>query len=424
MADQEENKDNIGEELIPIFDDYDDLKNGESKSQGPIIPIDPEWLNDYGIKMCPECGTEYDGEEYIFCPKDRGRLFELWKCQVCGEDFSKAQGYTAINICPNCGKSLDKRQREAINVSKKSEKNILKRICSNPECRKTYDDNFKYCIKCASDVIPMQCSCGEIFRQREDGSFDKFCPVCGKHNPIADRKQGIIKIGDIIELGSWRYETDGSKRPIKWMAIETDGENTAVLLTCYAIDNHAYHGERTDITWAESDIRAWLNGEFYDKAFSEEEKRRIIPARLENKDNIGKFTQEYVDYFKRWGADPSSFLGQKWHTRGGVDTTDKVWLLSLDDMRKYSGIFRTDKDRQLKATPNMWTRYKHDPETDEYVRRNGAVGNVRWWLRSPGCTQDTAVCVFVDGFIVADGNSVVFGDGGVRAALIIDLRTI
>ena len=158
------------------------------------------------------------------------------------------------------------------------------------------------------------------------------------------------KEGDIIQFGSYPYYGDGRKRYINWKIIETDGKNFAVLLSCYAIDIFPYHAKLENITWEESGIRAWLNGKFYDNAFSVEEKKRIIPASLKNNDSIGEFTQEYVDNWKIWGLDASSFLGTKWHTKGGNDTSDKVWLLSLDDMKRYSGAFNTDKDRQLKST--------------------------------------------------------------------------
>ncbi|MBO4555792.1 MAG: zinc ribbon domain-containing protein, partial [Elusimicrobiales bacterium] len=372
-------------------------------------------------KICPKCGREYNPETK-FCEEDGTKLIEIWKCRHCGEDLTKAQGYSAIKVCTSCGKSLDAMQQKSINSTKRVTKNPLKRICTNEKCGASYENNAKFCGKCGSPIVSMQCSCGEIFRQKEDGSFDKHCPVCGKPNPV-EKMKITSKIGEIIELGSWRYEADGTKRPIKWQVMEIGEDGTAVLLSCYAIDNHAYHSKRVDITWAESDIRAWLNGEFYENAFSNEEKRRIIPVRLKNNDNKGEFTQEYVDYLKRWGIDGSSYLGQEWHTKGGSDTTDKVWLLSLDDMKKYSHIFKKDKDRQLKPTPNMCTR--HEYGQGKYFQKNNCVGNAWWWLRSPGPNQNLAAAVYDDGFVYDALGAYVGGvRGGVRAALKINLKNL
>ena len=67
-------------------------------------------------------------------------------------------------------------------------------------------------------------------------------------------------VGEEITMGSWRYYADGSKKTIKWKIMEINKRTgEAVLLSWQAIDNHAYHSKQTDITWAESDIRKWLN---------------------------------------------------------------------------------------------------------------------------------------------------------------------
>ena len=421
--------------LIPI-DDEEEQSNGpqvpidlekteDNCGQKAIISIDLEELKNYNGKICPKCGREYEhDDDSLFCEEDGTKLIEIWKCQHCGEDLTKAQGYSEINVCPNCGKALDARQKKSINGTKSEEKYSLKRICTNEKCGASYENNAKFCKKCGSRVISMQCACGENFRQKEDGGFDKYCPVCGKPNPV-DKK-----IGDIIELGSWRYEADGTERPIKWQIMKIGEDGTAILLSCYAVDNHAYHSTNIDITWAEIDIRKWLNEEFYKNAFTKEEKKRIIPAILENNDNKGEFTQEYVDYWKRRGANGGALLckhwqsrrGQKWHTKGGEDTTDKVWLISLDDMKKYGRIFKTDKDRPLKPTPNMCTRYKYGQS--EYAKKYNCVGNCWWWLRSPGYTQDYAAIVRITGFVYPLGHFVDDDTGAVRPAMRINLKNL
>ena len=164
--------------LIPIYDE-------EENCNGPIIPLDLEALKNYNGKICPKCGREY-GEEYkyAYCRKDGGKLLLIWKCQQCGEDFSKMQGYTAINVCPNCGNMLGEHQKNAINNSKSGERNNLKRICAKPECKEVFDDDFEYCSKCGSKTIPMHCICGEIFRQKDDKNFDQYCPKCREKNPL------------------------------------------------------------------------------------------------------------------------------------------------------------------------------------------------------------------------------------------------
>ena len=410
-ADDKEMADSVREDIIMLEEACRIVKNGGNKTAD---------------KICPKCGKGYDSKT-MFCLEDGKELIEVWKCHNCGEDLKNVHGYSCVNHCPNCGKPVAAMQRKALDSIKKSGRNSLKRICSNEKCGAVYENSAKFCGKCGRLVVAMQCACGEIFRQKKDGSFDKYCPVCGKPNPV-EKIKITSKIGDIIEFGSWRYEADGTERPIKWQIMEIDGDGTAVLLSCYAIDNHAYHNKRVDITWAESDIRKWLNGEFYENAFSNEEKRRIIPVRLKNNDNNETFTQEYIDFWKMWGlyekGDEEKYIGRRMNGKGGADTTDKVWLLSLDDMKKYSHIFKTDKDRQLKPTPNMCTRYNFAPETNEYVKKNNCVGNCWWWLRSPGNLQLNAAGVANDGFVYASGCDVADDGEAVRAALKINLKNL
>ncbi|MBO4556929.1 MAG: hypothetical protein J5706_09220 [Elusimicrobiales bacterium] len=226
--------------------------------------------------------------------------------------------------------------------------------------------------------------------------------------------------GDIIKFGSWPVGEEAED--IEWEILEKKNDGTAIVLSSKVIDVKPYNTERKDITWAESSLRSWLNGEFYGKAFSPVEKDAIAETRLENKDNIGEFTQELVDYWKRWGVDVSSLLGQKWHTKGGEGTTDKIWLLSLDDMERYGRRFSTDASRVGKPTQYLAKKYNFC--TSDVCKKNGVVGNAWWWLRSPGYNQIDAASVNDDGFVTANGDYVDNDSGGVRAALKINLKNL
>ena len=116
-----------------------------------------------------------------------------------------------------------------------------------------------------------------------------------------------------------------------WRVLEVDREHDrALLIAERPVCNRPYHSKREDITWERCDLRAWLNGEYYDTAFSEEEKAAIIETHLSNPDN------------------------PQYNTPGGNDTDDRIFLLSIDEAEKY---FKDDTDR----TAGIW-----------------------WWLRSPG----------------------------------------
>lgn len=54
---------------------------------------------------------------------------------------------------------------------------------------------------------------------------------------------------------------------------ETIAVSELFILSEYILDCKRYHGELTDITWRDCDLRKWLNNEFYNAAFSATEKK-------------------------------------------------------------------------------------------------------------------------------------------------------
>jgi hypothetical protein len=182
----------------------------------------------------------------------------------------------------------------------------------------------------------------------------------------------------------------------------------ALIITDKIIDFRAYHNEWEDITWAECDLRAYLNGEFYN-GFSATDKAKIAETRNVNKDN----QWHYPEY------DPGDILAP----RGGADTTDKIFLLSLEEVVKYFG----DSGQLAKGNSYVWNiddqyngaRIAYTAK--EYVFPWGyayPAGTAwRWWLRSPGDISEKAVEVDGGGYIVVFGNPVGDSVSGLRPAL-------
>ena len=75
---------------------------------------------------------------------------------------------------------------------------------------------------------------------------------------------------DRLEFGFYEqdHDPDNGPEPIEWIVAETDG-NTVTLISRYVLETNCYspYGAE-DITWENSVIRAFLNDEFYHKAFS------------------------------------------------------------------------------------------------------------------------------------------------------------
>ena len=119
-----------------------------------------------------------------------------------------------------------------------------------------------------------------------------------------------------------------------------------------------------DVIWETCSLRKWLNTDFYESAFNEEEKRLIEETRVLNADN------------------------PVYGTSGGNSTPDKVFLLSLDEVRR---LFSGNRERIGRPT------YYAEARGAWTSKEEGYVGNAWWWLRSGGLDARQAACIFVGG---------------------------
>ena len=195
----------------------------------------------------------------------------------------------------------------------------------------------------------------------------------------AEKAVGEIPVGSIVLFGSYEQDNDQDGRePLEWIVLDNkDGD--VLLLSRYVIDCQPY-GAGRKTTWQNCDLRYWLNGDFYEAAFDEEQQENIREVRIDNGDN------EYYD------------------TPGGEDTYDKVFLLSIEEIAKYTG---TKPEREARVTS-----YAKKCGLSIYGKNKTAY----WWLRSPGDSKSSMSYVDPNGAVSVDGDRIDTGMG-VRPAL-------
>jgi|GEM_PF-2563778 len=186
-----------------------------------------------------------------------------------------------------------------------------------------------------------------------------------------------------IEFGSYPFDEDGGVKPIRWTILKRDGSK-ALLLSTYGLSAEPYNNkEYEDVTWETCSLRKWLNKSFYDNAFTDEEKRKILLTKIKTPDNLRN------------------------RTPGGNDTEDKVFLLSIDEAESYLTI----PERITSATP--------------YTAKHGvwgANGNCIWWLRSPGLRASYAAYVDSGGSLDSKGGYTHDDNYAVCPAMWVDLE--
>ena len=176
-------------------------------------------------------------------------------------------------------------------------------------------------------------------------------------------------VDGIVTLGSYEQDNNlnNGKEPIDWLILKVDG-NQALLISKYCLDARPYNKDFVRMTWSACTLRAWLNDAFFNEAFSAEEQARIVPVTVINANN------------------------PHYSTKGGADTIDKIFLLSLAEVYEF---FPDQTGRQAHPT--------------EYAKAQGAYvnessGNTWWWLRSPGVRPIDACGVRADGRVSGYGS--------------------
>ena len=145
-------------------------------------------------------------------------------------------------------------------------------------------------------------------------------------------KDTLINDIDSVRFGMYPQSDATGERmePIEWIVLHiSEDKKEALLLSKYILDNKSYYHYWTDVVWFESDLRKWLNESFYNNAFNDKEKERILLK--ETKNNI-----------------ENSF-----GINGGQDSKDKIFCLSELECYKY---FNIDKE-QAKILATNATEY-------------------------------------------------------------------
>lgn len=190
-----------------------------------------------------------------------------------------------------------------------------------------------------------------------------------------------IVIGDEIVLGSFdqeffhcegekyggnpkdkSYINDGVREELVWKVLKlSEDETKAMIITRDVIAFRAYHDILADITWEECSLRKWLNEDFYNSAFTEEEKAAIKETLVVNNNK-----------------------NEKYDTVSGNDTTDRIYCLSIDEAIEFYGGKVNDYNNKL-------------------VAKDISGEASMWWLRGNGRFQKWAIWVSTAGLISAGG---------------------
>ena len=118
-------------------------------------------------------------------------------------------------------------------------------------------------------------------RQHEESFGSGAASLCGLALSACGEQPeepGIYEPGTGVTLGSYEQDNDpdNGPEPIDWIVLECHG-NRALLVSKYALETMPYYtASRTAVTWETSELRVWLNGSFWETAFTPEEQAMIL----------------------------------------------------------------------------------------------------------------------------------------------------
>ena len=175
-------------------------------------------------------------------------------------------------------------------------------------------------------------------------------------------------IGSYVTFGKYEQDNDlnNGSEDIEWLVLAKE-DNKILVISRYGLDCHEYNPTE-NVTWENCSLRTWLNTDFYDSAFGLREKSAIILSTVK--------------------AETNPVHG----TPAGNDTTDRVFLLSINEAKQY---FADNDARICPATAYVASK-----------TTNLLDGNCWWWLRSPGYDLNNAAGVIGWGGVESQGSRV------------------
>jgi hypothetical protein len=206
---------------------------------------------------------------------------------------------------------------------------------------------------------------------------------------VKEIASGEKTVGDSVVFGNF------GGREITWQVLAVE-DGRALVITQDLIDIRLYNEKPGNIAWESCTLRTWLNADFLNTAFTEDERKAIALTHLENPDNQG------------YGTD------------GGADTDDYVFLLSTAE----AGVYFSSNDARIarinfsdSIIDDAAKRFDESPYHERlgfsgwsarFQGWNGVAG--WWWLRSPGSNSGYAAGVDYQGGISTSGRDNIAGE--------------
>ena len=189
--------------------------------------------------------------------------------------------------------------------------------------------------------------------------------------PVPEADTNLLKQpGQVVKFGRYPQTAAGDDlTPVEWLVLDYDEDaGRALLISRYVLDAEPYHLKPARVTWEECSLRAWLNDEFLNTAFTPEEQQAILETDVDNSQAaVGK--------------------------GGGNDTRDRIFVLSKSDLSP-EGVFRkAGIPKQLTSSTEYVNGSAGSPLSSNPKTEEGTT-STDWWIRNPIKKNYTGIGAF------------------------------
>lgn len=176
-------------------------------------------------------------------------------------------------------------------------------------------------------------------------SFKSGCRVVLR-NKLSKLNEIMIDffLGDVITFGAYEQDNnlDNGAESIEWIVLEREG-NKVLVISKYCLEQMPFNNTLAPVTWENCTVRKWLNNDFFNTAFSADEKTSILMSNISYPDDVD-------------------------HEEPARTTKDRIFLLSENEALMY---FDSDSERAARTTEYVGALHCY-----WILRTNGSVSNV------------------------------------------------
>jgi len=283
--------------------------------------------NSDAYSYCPKCGSTQASQIYAAAVEND------WYCQ-----YDKVWNPQTFKYCPFCGRTRTSAGSSSSSSSSASGSQTWNGSTNTGSSISEYNGN-----------AGGGSASGNTYN---GGGSSANGAGGGSSSGIAD--YGYI-VGDMVTFGSYPQSSNGKSAAIEWTVLDINSSNgTMLLVSRYSLDCQQYYSERVDVTWEESDLRAWLANTFLNDAFTAKQRSAIRTTTVSN---------------SRSQTNRGSY--------GGSTTYDKIFVLSYAEMMRY---MPEAEDRM--CAPTDYAIRQGANTKKGYTTEGRTAGS--WWLRGSG----------------------------------------